>query len=103
MKKICCIIFFLCALFPKSKAHPGIGIVCDSKGNIFYTDLSQIWKIGADGKKSIAVPGVHSHEISIDAADNIYGEHIWYNGERLNTWGHYVWKLSSTGMVERIK
>jgi len=31
-------------------AHPGIGIVKDSKGNIFYTDLKQVWKISPDGK-----------------------------------------------------
>ncbi len=103
MKRICCITIFLTALLQVSSAHPGIGIVCDSKGNIFYTDLKQIWKIAVDGSKSVAVPGVHSHEIAIDDADNIYGEHIWYNGERLDTWGHYVWKLNGTGAFERIK
>lgn len=31
-------------------AHPGIGIVMDSKGNVFYTDLKQVWKIDPLGK-----------------------------------------------------
>jgi hypothetical protein len=32
-------------------AHPGVGIVVDSKGNVFNTDLYQIWKIGSQEKK----------------------------------------------------
>jgi streptogramin lyase len=31
------------------RAHPGVGIVMDSKGNVFYTDLKQVWKIGRNG------------------------------------------------------
>ena len=86
-----------------SFAHPGIGIVIDSKGNIYYTDLKQVWKLTPEGSLSVAVPGVHTHELSIDNADNIYGEHLWYNGEKLNTWGHYVWKLNAAGVIEKIK
>jgi len=84
-------------------AHPGIGIVKDSKGNIFYTDLKHIWKISIDGKKTIAVPNVHSHELYMDTADNLFGEHLWFNGERLNTWGHYVWCLKKNGSLVKIK
>jgi sugar lactone lactonase YvrE len=84
-------------------SHPGIGIVCDKHGNIYYTDLKQVWKITPGGGRTVVVPGVHTHELSIDTDDNIYGEHLWYNGERLDTWGHYVWKLTKTGVVEKIK
>ena len=83
-------------------AHPGIGIVRDSKGNIFYTDLKQVWKIGIDGRKTIAVPNVHSHELFLDANDDLYGEHLWYNGERLNTWGHFVWRLHANGKLDTV-
>lgn len=83
-------------------AHPGIGIVMDSKGNVFYTDLKQVWKITPDGKKSVAVPNVHTHELCLDAQDNLYGEHLWYEGERIDKWGHYVWRLSADGKLERI-
>ncbi len=44
-------------------AHPGVGIVIDSRGNVFYTDLRQVWRIAADGSKSVAVLNVHSHEL----------------------------------------
>jgi len=79
------------------KAHPGIGIVKDSKGNIYYTDLKQIWKVSADGNKKVVLSNVHSHELYIDEHDNLFGEHLWYNGEVKNTWGHYVWCLKSNG------
>ncbi|TAL44944.1 MAG: hypothetical protein EPN92_08110, partial [Chitinophagaceae bacterium] len=78
-------------------AHPGIGIVTDSKGNIYYTDLKYVWKVTPDGKKSAVVSNVHTHELYMDAENNLYGEHLWYNGEKLNTWGHYVWCLKNTG------
>ena len=66
-------------------ADPGVGIVMDSKGNLFYTDLSQIWMIKPDGNKSIAVPNVHSHELYMDKNDQLWGEHLWFNGEQINT------------------
>ena len=82
--------------------HPGVGIVMDSKGSVFYTDLTNIWKIDSQGKKTIAVNNVHSHEIYIDSLDNLYGEHLWYNGEAKDTWSHYVWKLTANGKIEKI-
>ncbi|MEO6584619.1 MAG: hypothetical protein ABIO05_09860, partial [Ferruginibacter sp.] len=52
--------------------HPGIAIVKDSRGNIFYSDLTQVFKI-TNGKITVVVPNVHTHELYIDAADNLYG------------------------------
>ncbi|MCW5911454.1 MAG: hypothetical protein KIT62_10285 [Cyclobacteriaceae bacterium] len=83
-------------------AHPGVGIVMDSKGNVFYTDLKQVWKIDTQGKKSVVVRNVHTHELYMDEQDNLFGEHLWYNGERLDTWGHYVWRYSADGKFEKI-
>lgn len=85
-----------------AQADPGNGIVADSKGNIFYTDLSQVWKIDVQGNKTLAVPNVHTHELYLDKNDNLFGEHLWYNGETANTWGHYVWKLDAAGKLEKI-
>jgi hypothetical protein len=85
-------------------AHPGIGIVKDSKGNIYYTDLAKVWKISSDGSNTVVVSGVHTHELYIDEHDNLYGEHLWYNGESKDTWGHYVWCLKNTGeLVKKIE
>ena len=90
---------FLC--LSKVEAHPGIGIVMDSRGNVFYTDLVHVWKISTTGKRSIAVKNVHTHELYMDEKDNLYGEHEWYNGEATDTWGNYVWRLSKNGTFEK--
>lgn len=104
MKKIFLIVLqllFSCIVVP---AHPGIGIVKDSEGNIYYTDLKQVWKLSPDGNKTVVVSGVHTHELYMDLQDNLYGEHLWYNGERLDTWGHYAWCLKNNGeLVKEIE
>ena len=97
-------IVFICFLLTaRAFSHPAIGIVRDSKGNIFYSDLKHIWKISPNGKKTIAVSNVHSHEIYLDKDGNLFGEHLWYEGEASNKWGHYVWCLRSNGNLEKIK
>jgi hypothetical protein len=101
MKKIILFATTFFALFSLA-ADPGNGIVKDSKGNIFYTDLSQVWKITPNGHKTIAVRSVHTHELCMDNYDNLYGEHLWYNGEKLNTWGSYAWRLSSFGKLDTL-
>jgi hypothetical protein len=75
-------------------AHPGVGIVMDSKGNVFYTDTERVLKIDASGRKSVVIPNVHTHELFLDANDNLFGEHLWYEGSN-NTWHHYVWRYSA--------
>lgn len=92
-----CYIFSLTAVW----AHPGIGIVMDSKGNVFYTDLTHVWKIQPNGDRSIAVKNVHTHELYLDEQDNLYGEHEWYKGEATDKWGNYVWCLSNDGVLKR--
>lgn len=83
-------------------AHPGVGLVRDGKGNVFYTDLKQVWRIAPDGSRSVAVPGVHTHELWVDAAGNLEGEHLWYEGERTDRWGHRVWRLGSDGSLRDV-
>ena len=101
MKKVLtlAILSFGCAT---AFAHPGVSIVMDSRGNVFYTDLKHVWKIAPDGKKSIAVHNVHSHELYIDAEDDLYGEHLWYEGEAIDKWGHRVWCLKADGTLLQI-
>jgi len=97
------IIFFFCLIFGPTgiEAHPGIGIVMDSEGNVFYTDLDHVWKISTNGEQSIAVKNIHTHELYIDEEDNLYGEHEWYEGEATDKWGNYVWCLSKDGVFEK--
>jgi hypothetical protein len=83
-------------------AHPGWGIVQDSHGNIYYTDLAQVWRVAPDGTRTIAVPGVHTHELYLDAEDNLYGEHLWYEGEETDRWGYRVWRRAPDGTIRDV-
>jgi len=98
MKQLFSCLMILC-MVRSGYAHPGIGIVCDSRGNIYYTDLANIWKITPSGIKTIVVRSVHSHELSIDRDDNLYGEHLWFTGGTANSWGHYFWCLKKNGQL----
>lgn len=101
MKKLFCVLVLMLA-GATAQAHPGVGIVKDSRGNLFYTDTKQVWKIAPDGKKSVAVPNVHTHELCLDAEDNLYGEHLWYEGDATKKWGHRVWCLKRDGTLVEV-
>jgi hypothetical protein len=82
-------------------AHPGVGIVMDSNGNVFYTDTERVLKIDATGRKSVVIPDIHTHELFLDSNDNLFGEHLWYDGSTAK-WGHYIWQYSASGKFEKI-
>lgn len=94
------VLMLLLLCMSAASADPGIGIVRDRRGNIFYTDLKQVWKIAPNGVKTVAVPNVHTHELCLDAEDNLYGEHLWYESTTVENWGHYVWKFTAAGNLE---
>jgi hypothetical protein len=83
-------------------AHPPVGIVIDVRGNIYYSDLVQVWRQAPDGTKTIVVPNVHTHELALDAAGNLYGEQLRYEGEATNRWWHYFWRRTPSGRIERV-
>lgn len=83
-------------------AHPGIGIVRDARGNVFYTDLERVFRIDAAGRKSVAVPNVHTHELWLDASGALYGEHLWYEGDATKKWGYRVWRLGPDGSLSDV-
>jgi hypothetical protein len=43
MKELLCILVLMLA-GAAAQARPGVGIVKDSRGNLFYTDTKQVWK-----------------------------------------------------------
>lgn len=85
-----------------ARAHPGVGIVMDAGGNVYYTDLSQVWRISPAGAKSIVVRNVHTHELCLDSAGSLYGEHLWYEGEKTDKWGHRIWRLDPDGKLSDV-
>lgn len=83
-------------------AHPPVSVVIDSRGNVYYSDLEQVLRIAPDGTKTVAVPNVHTHELYVDARDNLFGEHLWYEGDATKKWGHYVWRRDAGGRVAKV-
>lgn len=61
-------------------AHPAWGIRVDSEGEIFFADVeaNRIWKISRRGTLVPIIKGKHSHDLFLDQADNLFGEHVYY-------------------------
>jgi streptogramin lyase len=78
-------------------AHPGVGIVIDPQGSVFYTDLAHVWRIAPDGRKSIAVRDVHTHELAIDGLGYLLGEDSEYLGG--DRYRHRIWRRSPAGRI----
>jgi len=70
-----------------AQAHPAWGIVVDRQGQVYFSDLKTIWKIDAEGKLSVFRAGGHTHELNIDEAGNVYGEHDF----------SAIWKMTPAG------
>lgn len=100
MRAQCCACLLLLFAAVPALGHPGVGIVLDSRGNVFYTDLVHVWRIAPDGSKSIAVRNVHTHELSIDSLGNLYGEDSRYVGsDRFET---RVWRRGVDGRISEV-
>ena len=77
-------------------AHPASGIVVDSAGNIYFSDLETVWKFDTHGKLTVfrkGERGRHVHELAIDEQDNVYGADISYNPVT-EGWISDVWKMT---------
>jgi hypothetical protein len=91
----------LLATAPSASAHPGWGLVRDdARGLVYYTDLVRVWKIDREGRRSVAVPDVHTHELMLDEAGNLYGEDL--EGVGGGGWRNRIWRLSPDGRLEDV-
>ena len=92
---------FLLIAFTFANAHPPTGIVVDSRGRIYFSDLETVWKVGPAGRLVVfraRVAGRHVHELFIDSDGNVYGSDISYDQATQKYIGS-VWKMSPTGEV----
>jgi hypothetical protein len=85
-------------VLPAAWTHPAIGIVMDTTGAVYYSDTAQVWRIAADGTKSVVVPNVHTHELWLDREGNLYGVHE-AGGDG---WTHRIWKRTPDGQVKDV-
>jgi hypothetical protein len=102
MKQLVLAVAALSLFAAAAYAHPAVSVVIDSRGNVYYSDLAQVWRVNPAGAKTVIVPNVHTHELYLDGQDNLYGEHLWYEGDATKKWGHYFWRRTAAGNTERI-
>ena len=70
-----------------AQAHPAWGIAVDRRGQIYFSDLKTIWKIDTQGKVSVFRAEGHTHDLNVDEAGNVYGEHNF----------SAIWKMTPAG------
>jgi streptogramin lyase len=80
-------------------AHPPTALVMDSRGNVYFSDLSSVRVLRPDGTTEIAVPQVHTHELWLAPGDTLYGEDVRNVGD---DYRHRVWKLAPDGALSDV-
>src|SRR5688500_1114232 len=74
-------------LTSEAQAHPAWGIAVDRQGQVYFSDLKTIWKIDTQGIVSVFRAEGHTHDLNVDEAGNVYGEHDFTA----------IWKMTPTG------
>jgi len=82
-------------------AHPPVSVVMDSRGFVYYSDLENVWRISPTGTRSLAVIGVHTHQLYVDAEDRLYGEDA-TNDDATGAPYHRVWRLDPDGRLSDV-
>src|SRR5690349_5503780 len=85
--------------------HPAWGIVVNSSGVVYFSDLETVWRIDRDGNISVFRPGVsgrHVHELSIDDQGNIYGPDLIYDSIR-QKYLLGVWRMTPDGKQTQVQ
>ncbi len=83
-------------------AHPAVSVVRDAAGHVYYSDIARVWRVAPDGAHTVFVPDVHTHELAVDSAGRLLGEHLWYDPGRSEPWRHYLWRATPDGRKERL-
>ena len=84
-----------------AQAHPAWGIAVDRQGQVYFSDLKTIWKIDAQGKLSVFRAGGHTHDLNIDSAGNVYGEHDFSTIWKMTPAGDFSYVQAPTGNPPR--
>jgi len=79
-------------------AQPPVSVVMDSRGFVYYSDLANVWRISPTGNRTVAVIGVNTHQLYIDAQDRLYGEDATSDDATGQPY-HRVWRLDPDGTL----
>lgn len=77
---------FLAALWllvaAAAAAHPPSGLVADREGNLYFSDLTAVWRVDPEGRLTLfrpAVAGSHVHELALAEDGAVEGEQNRYD------------------------
>src|SRR3712207_4184119 len=80
-------------------AHPPYGLVADDRGNLYFSDLETVWRLGPDGRLAVfraAVPDTHVHELALTPDGAIAGDQNRYDpATQRFYWG--IWRRTTAG------
>jgi hypothetical protein len=65
-----------------ASAHPPYGLAADRQGNVYFSDLEAVWRLGPDNSLSVfvpAVPGTHVHELAVTPDGAVEGDRNRYD------------------------
>lgn len=79
-------------------AHPPVSVVMDGRGFVYYSDLENVWRISPTGTRTVAVIGVHTHQLYVDSQNRVYGEDA-TNDDATGRPYHRVWRLDPDGRL----
>src|SRR5687768_16174822 len=80
------------------QAHPAWGIAVDRQGQVYFSDLTTVFKVDAQGTVSVfrASADRHIHDLSIDEAGNLYGAENSYEPATKRFFSA-IWKMTPAG------
>ena len=82
-----------------ASAHEGWGIVVDSRGRVYVTDIpaNTIWRISSDGRVEAIGRFIHSHALTLGLDGAVYGTNV-----SLTQPVRSVWRLDAGGRFSEI-
>jgi sugar lactone lactonase YvrE len=81
--------------------RPSVSLVMDSRGSVYYSDLSNVWRISPTGHRSIAVLAVHARQLYLDPEDRLFGEDLSTNDITGQPF-HRIWRLDPDGSLRDV-
>ena len=84
-------------LAARAQAHPAWGIAVDRGGQVYFSDLVNVWKVDARGGLSLLRAGRdHTHELNLDGDGNLYGAENSYDPATQKFYSA-IWRLTPAG------
>jgi hypothetical protein len=99
VRNLAAVVVLIVATSSTAAAHEGWGIVVDSRGRVYMTDIpaNTIWRISPDGRVEAIGRFIHSHALSLGLDGAVYGTKV-----SLTQPVRGVWRFDAGGRFSEI-